>query len=79
MATRQTPQMRVYLFPDLRPAGVPFTRKHLTTLEAREPPEFPRRFRIGENTVGWLATEVDQWVEDKIRDRGGLSRRLSAA
>jgi hypothetical protein len=59
--------MRTYGFRDLKPAGVPFTRKHITTLEKRA--EFPMHFNVGVNSVLWVAYEVDAWVERKIRAR----------
>ena len=58
---------RILRYPELKAAGVPFTNKHVNTLEARG--EFPRRVRLGENCVGWVAEEVQGWVEDKIRHR----------
>jgi predicted DNA-binding transcriptional regulator AlpA len=67
---------RVYRFPDLRPAGVPFTRKHITTLEKRS--EFPMHFWLGENSVGWVAAEVDAWVEGRIRRRGSPREAIRA-
>lgn len=59
--------MRLYRFRDLRSAGVPFTRKHLTHLENHG--KFPRHFKIGDNSVSWVADEVDRWVEDRVRGR----------
>jgi predicted DNA-binding transcriptional regulator AlpA len=59
--------MRLYRFRDLKTAGVPFTRKHVSHLEKLG--EFPRHFRIGENSVSWVAEEVDGWVEDRVRGR----------
>ena len=29
--------------------------------------KFPKRIRIGENRVAWLESEVNGWVDDKIR------------
>lgn len=26
---------------------------------------FPKRLRLGPNSVGWLSTEVDEWIERK--------------
>jgi predicted DNA-binding transcriptional regulator AlpA len=63
--------MRVYRFPELKPAGVPFTRKHVTTLEKRG--QFPMHFNVGENSVAWLADEVDRWVDEKVRGRRSLA------
>jgi predicted DNA-binding transcriptional regulator AlpA len=59
--------MRIYRFRDLRSAGVPYTRKHLTTLEKRG--EFPQHIRLGPNSVGWVGEEVDAWIEERIRAR----------
>jgi predicted DNA-binding transcriptional regulator AlpA len=59
--------MRLYRFRALKGAGVPFTRKHVTHLEQHG--KFPRHFKIGENSVSWVAEEVDRWVEDRIRGR----------
>jgi predicted DNA-binding transcriptional regulator AlpA len=58
---------RVYRFPELKIAGVPFTRKHVTALEKKG--EFPQHFNITDFSVGWVADEVDKWVESKIRSR----------
>src|SRR4051794_691629 len=60
-------QPRVYIFKELKPAGVPYTRKHVTTLEYRG--EFPMHFNVGANRVAWVAGEVDAWVEERIRAR----------
>jgi prophage regulatory protein len=59
--------MRIYLWKELRAAGVPYVRKHVTTLEQRA--EFPMHFFIGPNRVAWLADEVDHWVEERVRNR----------
>ena len=58
---------RVYRFPELKQAGVPFTRKHITTLEKQG--DFPMHFHITDFSVGWVAAEVDAWVEERIRRR----------
>lgn len=41
--------------------------------------EFPRQVRLGEHSVGWIETDVDEWVRvrgETVRDRGneGLAR-----
>jgi predicted DNA-binding transcriptional regulator AlpA len=64
---------RVYRHRDLKTAGVPFTRKHITTLEKRG--EFPQHFNITDFSVGWVASEVDAWVESKIRSRAAAVPR----
>jgi prophage regulatory protein len=59
--------VRIYRFPDLKPAGVPFHRVHVDRLEKRG--QFPRRFSYGANSVAWVAEEVDQWVQGRIASR----------
>jgi prophage regulatory protein len=58
---------RVYRFRDLKSVGVPYVRKHVTTLERLG--EFPMHFQLGPNSVGWVASEVDEWIEARIRSR----------
>jgi prophage regulatory protein len=60
--------MRFYRFPDLRAAGVPFTRVHIQRLEDKG--QFPKRVRLGANTVVWVVDEVDQWVGARVAERG---------
>jgi len=61
--------MRIYRFPDLKAAGVIFTRVHVDRLERRG--DFPKRFNYGANSVAWVAEEVDSWVQDRIARRNG--------
>lgn len=38
--------------------------------------EFPAQIRLGENSVGWLEADIDEWVRvrgETIRDRGNES------
>jgi prophage regulatory protein len=58
---------RIYRFPDLRVAGVPFHRVHVDRLEKRG--QFPKRFKLGANSVAWDADEVDQWFQDRKASR----------
>jgi prophage regulatory protein len=62
------PGPRIYRFPDLKPAGVPFHRVYVDKLEKRG--QFPKRFNYGPNSVAWVAEEVDQWVQGRIASRG---------
>jgi prophage regulatory protein len=31
--------------------------------------QFPKRIRLGGNSVGWFADEFDEWLEQKSRER----------
>jgi prophage regulatory protein len=47
--------------------GIPFTRRHLHNLEQAK--KFPARVPIGENRVGWVQSEIEKWVEDRMQAR----------
>ena len=32
---------------------------------------FPRRIRLGGNSVGWLKSEIDGWLEQRAAEREG--------
>lgn len=31
---------------------------------------FPKRLRLGGNSCGWLASEVEGWIAEKVKARG---------
>lgn len=31
---------------------------------------FPKRLRLGGNSVGWLKSEIDGWLQQRAADRG---------
>jgi len=35
----------------------------------RHDPSFPKPIRLGMTSVGWLQTEVDQWIQSKVSER----------
>lgn len=39
---------------------------------------FPQSVRLGANTVGWLRTDVEQWVSEKAGARDGGAQVLAA-
>jgi prophage regulatory protein len=47
--------------------GIPFSRQHIHRLIAAG--KFPPPCKIGENTNAWPEHEIDQYLEDRIRDR----------
>lgn len=46
---------------------VPYTPQHILRLEKRG--LFPRRLQIGANRVGWLLSEVEEWLAVRIAER----------
>ncbi len=54
---------------DLRNRGIKISNSTLLRLEASG--RFPKRVRIGDHTVAWMASEVDQHIRDLANARGG--------
>ncbi|QCO05475.1 helix-turn-helix transcriptional regulator [Azospirillum argentinense] len=57
---------RILRFKQLR-ERVPFSRMHIDRLEKAG--KFPKRVRIGENSVGWLENEVEAWIASRAAAR----------
>lgn len=34
--------------------------------------EFPRRLRLAQNSVAWIESEIDEWIDLRAQDRGPL-------
>ena len=46
---------------------VPFSRSTIYLMISRG--EFPKQISLGARAVGWLKSEIDQWVEFRIKSR----------
>jgi len=46
---------------------VPYSRQHIKRLE--DEGKFPLRVSLGDHRVGWVATEVEEWIQNRIRTR----------
>jgi prophage regulatory protein len=58
-------------YQDLKDQGVPYSRAHLGRLE--DAGMFPKRIRLGmgkTGTVVWVRREVEEWIEERMRERG---------
>jgi prophage regulatory protein len=47
--------------------GIRYSRRHLYTLESER--KFPKRVALGENRVGWIESEIDDWIREKAACR----------
>lgn len=45
-----------------------FKRAHIYNLMKEG--KFPKSLRLGIRAVGWDSVEVDQWISDRLNDRG---------
>ena len=32
--------------------------------------KFPRQFNIGENSTGWLASDIQKWIKERVKASG---------
>lgn len=48
-------------------AMVPYTAQHILRLEKAG--RFPRRLQIGQNRVGWLLVEIEEWISARAHSR----------
>jgi prophage regulatory protein len=53
--------------PGLRKRGIRWTRQYIMRLEKRG--KFPKRLRVGANSVEWLAHEIDDWISARTAER----------
>ena len=44
-----------------------YSNNHIDRMEAAG--RFPKRIKLGPNRVGWLESEVDDWIAEKVRER----------
>lgn len=61
-------------FPELRERGVLLGRRQVDRLEAEG--KFPKRVSVGANRVGWVAAEIDDWVNAAISSRSPIPGKL---
>ena len=36
---------------------------------------FPKPIKLGKRAVGWIESEIDAWLADKVKARDGLQER----
>jgi prophage regulatory protein len=46
---------------------VPFSRSTIYLMISRG--EFPKQISLGARAVGWLRSEIDQWIESRVAAR----------
>ena len=51
--------------------GVPYSFQHIARLEVAG--QFPQRVRLGACRVAWLAEEVQNWIDERVANRGTVS------
>lgn len=51
---------------------IPYAPQHIHRLEKAG--KFPKRIQLGPNRVGWLASEVEAWLNERIQQRDTLQQ-----
>ncbi len=64
--------MRVIRLPEVQ-SRVGYSPMHIWRLEKAG--RFPRRIKLGPNSVGWLASEIDDWIAARVAERDAAAMR----
>ncbi|WP_193548458.1 helix-turn-helix transcriptional regulator [Azospirillum palustre] len=64
---------RIIRFKQLK-ERVPYSRMHVYRLEKAG--HFPKRVPLGPNSVGWIESEVDEWIVSRATARNSPSQGL---
>jgi prophage regulatory protein len=69
---------QLLVFPELKSTrSIPYGRRQIDRLEAAG--KFPKRVVIGGRRVGWVASEIDEYVERMIASRSTVIGKLGSA
>jgi prophage regulatory protein len=68
---------RILAFAELKGRGVPFSRQHLSRLEAAG--QFPARIQLGACSVGWIESEIEEWIRSRPRGPIDLGAKRKVA
>ena len=63
MNAAQTKSSRILRDAALR-NKIPLSKSQIRNLELRG--EFPKRIKLGERASGWLESEVDAWIAERV-------------
>jgi prophage regulatory protein len=68
---------KIVTFNELRAYGVLYSRTHISRMEKAG--EFPKRVALGTYRVGWLESEIINWVRTQIAARSRELGTLGSA
>ena len=67
-------ELRFLRFPEVK-AKAGLCRMQVDRLE--KVGKFPKRVQLGANSVGWVASEIEDWMVERIAQRGGAKATAS--
>lgn len=60
----------ILTYNDLAARGIPLSANRLWRLEREG--KFPRRVNITAGRIGWIASEIDAWIDQRIAERDAM-------
>ena len=60
-------RLRILSLNDLRERGILYSRVHIGRLVKAG--RFPAPIKVGQNRIGWIESEIDEWLNAKIAER----------
>ena len=60
-------RLRILSLNDLREVGIYYSRVHIHRLVRAG--KFPTPIKVGQNRIGWIESEIDEWLNAKIAER----------
>ncbi len=67
-------RLKILSLEDLRERGILYSRVHIGRLVKAG--KFPAPIKVGQNRIGWVEREIDEWLNAKIAERD--ARALAA-
>jgi prophage regulatory protein len=71
---------KLITFNELSDRGIPYSRRQIDRLEKDSSliPPFPKRVRIGLNRIGWVAAEIEAYIDAQIVARSTAAGTLGS-
>ena len=60
-------RLRILSLNDLLELGIYYSRVHIYRLVKAG--KFPAPIKVGQNRIGWVESEIDEWLNAKIAER----------
>ena len=60
-------RLKILSLKDLRERGILYSRVHIGRLV--QAGKFPTPIKVGQNRIGWVESEIDEWLNAKIAER----------
>ena len=65
-------RLRILSLNDLRELGIYYSRVHIYRLVKAG--KFPAPIKVGQNRIGWVESEIDEWLNAKIAERDARTK-----